>query len=480
MKMRRNAESLGAVHTHTHTHTHTSDLENKNKERNSKVIRKETVITAVVILVVIIIASSVCAGLAFARNEKAKVQESGNDGKVMQSTQVAEAEPASQGEQGGAQTETIIQTTQSAQTDAATQSEQGTQASELVDNENMTVQTDAEGKKVPVPRGYVGSQAAGENEISKGYVIYEGEEPVTDTNVADAQKTRNQYVWVPVPDVSKMYGTDSSGKKWGKLYYFATSSSNANYDATTGAYPNNWSETNGVIRILDSTGYREPDVLTYQNYDSNSYLKQYGLGSMTKHDLLLEMQKDFNNMINSVKKYGGFYIGRYETGDLNQEFAVVRKGNTNIASQTWYTMYKKCKKLKGANKQVETGMIFGSQWDRTLMWLVESGNKSIAEICNDSTSWGNYRNATFTYTNTSGGTSTKSNGSQTRIPTGSADYTKANNIYDLAGNVYDWTLEACDTYLRVCRGVNFVNDGGYPANDRSYYVPYNSVNVSRC
>ena len=107
----------------------------------------------------------------------------------------------------------------------------------------------------------------------------------------------------------------------------------ANYDATTGAYPNNWSEnSNGVMRISPSTGYREPDVLTGKTYDSDrSYLKQYGLGSMTRHDLLLEMQKDFNNMINSVKKYGGFYIGRYETGDLNQEFAVVRKGNTNIA-----------------------------------------------------------------------------------------------------------------------------------------------------
>ena len=269
-------------------------------------MRKETVITAVVILLVIIIASSVCAGLAFARNEKAKEQESGKDGEVMQSTQVAEAEPASQGEQG-AQTETIIQTTQN------------TQASELVDNENMIVQTDIEGKKVPVPRGYVGSQAEGENEIDTGYVIYEGEEPVTDANVADAQKTRNQYVWVPVPDVNKMYGTDSSGKKWGKLYNFATSSSNANYDATTGAYPNNWSEDiNGVMRISDSTyGYREPDVLS--SYDDNYYLKQYGLGSMTRHDLLLEMQKDFNNMINSVKKYGGFYIGRYETGDLNQD-----------------------------------------------------------------------------------------------------------------------------------------------------------------
>ena len=441
MKMRRNAESLGAVHTHTHTHTHTSDLENKNKERNSKVIRKETVITAVVILVVIIIASSVCAGLAFARNEEADVQ-----------------------------------------ADAVTQSEQGTQASELVDNENMTVQTDASGDKIPVPRGYVGSQAKGENEINTGYVIYEGEEAVTDANVAEAQKTRNQYVWVPVPDVSKMYGTDSSGKKWGKLYNFATSSSNANYDATTGAYPNNWSETNGVMSITRTSGsnsYREPDILT--DYDDNRYLKQYGLGSMTKHDLLLEMQKDFNNMINSVKKYGGFYIGRYETGNLSQDIAVVQKGNTDIASQTWYAMYKKCKKLKGANKQVETGMIFGSQWDRTLTWLIESGSKSIAEICDDSTGWGNYRNATFTYTNSSGGTSTKSQNLGTRIPTGSADYTKANNIYDLAGNVRDWTLEASSTYNRVCRGGGYSSYGdNEPANYRDNSGPNVSVGGRRC
>ena len=417
---------------------------------------------------VIIIASSVCAGLAFAHNEKTKVQESGKNGEVMQSTQVAEAEPASQGKQG-AQTETIIQTTQNAQADAATQSEQGTQARELVDNENMTVQTDAEGKKVPVPRGYVGSQAAGENKIDGGYVIYEGEDPVTDTNVADAQKTRNQYVWVPVPDVSKMYGTDSSGKKWGKLYVFATSSTNANYDAVTGTYPFNWSETNGVMSISDSTSYREPD-LTYKNYDSNSYLKQYGLGSMSKHDILLEMQKDFNNMINSVKKYGGFYIGRYETGNLGQDIAVIQKGNTDINYQTWYAVYKKCKTLKGANKKVETGMIWGSQWDRTLTWLIESGSKSIEDICSDSTSWGNYIDATFTYTNTSGGTSTKKQNSNTRIPTGSAYYTKANNIYDLAGNVDEWTMEAY-TYRnrtggRVYRGGSC---GGYGVNTSADY-----------
>ena len=372
--------------------------------------------------------------------------------------------------------ETASKSNQLTQTDVVTQGIQNAkavQSSERVDNENMTVQTDVKGKKVPVPRGYVGSQVDGENNIDTGYVIYEGEESVTDANVAKAQKTRNQYVWVPVPDVNKMYGTDSSGKKWGKLYNFATSSSNANYDATTGTYPNNWSETNGVMSITRTSGsnsYREPDILT--DYDDNRYLKQYGLGSMTRHDLLLEMQKDFNNMINSVKKYGGFYIGRYETGDLNQEFAVVRKGNTNINNQAWYTMYKKCKKLKGANKQVETGMIWGSQWDRTLMWLIESGNKSIAEICDYSISWGNYYDATFTYTNTSGETLTKSSGSGTIIPTGSTDYTKANNIYDLVGNVYDFTLEACNTNYRASRGSNF-NNYAYnnPADDLSSYYP---------
>ena len=396
-------------------------------------MRKETVITAVVILVVIIIASSVCAGLAFARNEEADVQ-----------------------------------------ADATTQRGQDAQASELMDNENMTVYEDAKFRKVPVPKGYVGSQVYGENNIDTGYVIYEGEEPVTDANVAEAQKTRNQYVWVPVSDVSKMYGTDSSGMKWGKLYSFATSSSNANYDATTGAYPYNWSEnSNGVMSISNTSNGREPDIITY--YDNDRYLKQYGLGSMTMHDLLLEMQKDFNNMINSVKKYGGFYIGRYETGNLSQDIAVVQKGNTDINYQTWYTMYKKCKKLKGANKQVETGMIWGSQWDRTLMWLVESKNKSIAEICNDSTSWGNYANATFTYTNTSGGTSTKSQNSGTRIPTGSADYTKANNIYDLAGNVLDWTLEANLTWSRGSRGGIYNYSGSYsPASYRGNGDPYDS------
>ena len=95
--------------------------------------------------------------------------------------------------------------------------ESKTQEIVLEDNKYMHVEIDASGEQVPVPNGFVGSKATGENEIDSGFVIYEGEEEVTDNNVADAQKIRNQYVWVPVPDISKFYGTDANGKKWGRI-----------------------------------------------------------------------------------------------------------------------------------------------------------------------------------------------------------------------------------------------------------------------
>ena len=64
---------------------------------------------------------------------------------------------------------------------------------------------------VPIPKGYVMSNVTGETEVKTGLVIYEGEEAVTDSNKEESQKTRNQWVWVPV-EPSEMYGTDENGK----------------------------------------------------------------------------------------------------------------------------------------------------------------------------------------------------------------------------------------------------------------------------
>ena len=356
----------------------------------------------------------------------------------------------------------------------------------LQNNEHMHVELDASGDKVPVPNGYVGSKVTGENEINTGYVIYEGEEEVNDTNKDEAQKSRNQYVWIPVPDISKFYGTDANGKKWGKLYEFTSgTSSDPLFDEVTGTYPNNWSESNGIIRINSKEDFREPDVVPTENgstvYDGDSRLKTLGLGARTTQEFLSQVESEFNRMLASVEKYGGFYIGRYETGNLSKETAVVQKGNNDMASQTWYTMYKRCKNLRGKNTNVETGIAWGNQFDRTLAWLVETGSKTKEQIADDSTSWGNYRNATFEYINSSGNTATKNKDSNTRIPTGSAEYTKANNIYDLSGNVWDWTMEAFFTYNRVLRGGSYghtVTDS--PAAYRGGYRPSYSYNDDGC
>ena len=350
----------------------------------------------------------------------------------------------------------------------------------LEDNKYMHVEIDASGDQVPVPNGFVGSSATGENEIDTGFVIYEGEEEVTDTNVADAQKTRNQYVWVPVPDPSTFYGTDANGKKWGKNYTFSTSTS-SQYNQVTGTRPNNWSESNGVMSISSTTSYREPDVVVKDGntgYDMDSRLRTLGLGAETTHEFLFQLEKEFNKMIDSVEKYGGFYIGRYETGNLNRAEVVVKKGNSSILNITWYDSYKKCKTLSNNNNNVVTGLIWGNQWDRTLMWLIECNTqnpetgKSKEEVISDSESWGNYPNST--------GEAETGHGS--RRPTGYNEAWKANNIYDLAGNVREWNMEADDTYLRGVRGGDFsLNFGSnYPPASLYNYNPTIIENYIGC
>ena len=290
-----------------------------------------------------------------------------------------------------------------------------------------------------------------------------------DINIFNLQKSVNQYVWVPVSEenLSRIYGVDANGKLWGKLYNYSS----------TGRTANNWTETSGVMSITSSTSYREPALVSI--YDKDSTL-QTDLGGMTAYEFLSELEENFYATIKSIKEHGGFYIGRYETGGLSGT-AVVRKMETDINNQTWYTMYEKTKELSGTNDNAITSMIWGSLWDETLQWLVDSGAKTsdgtqltYELIDSDSTKWGNYIiNSRFSYipadATTPDETATKR--WNTLIPTGSAEYTKVNNIYDLAGNVFDWTLEADSTVFRVRRGGSFEeHSSAAPAADRDSYI----------
>ena len=143
------------------------------------------------------------------------------------------------------------------------------------------------------------------------------------------------------------------------------------------------------------------------------------------------MQQEFEDMRESVERYGGFYIGRYETGGLSGT-AVVQKNNTDINNQNWYVMYSKSKTI-AQETQATSSMIWGCQWDATLRWFLESDDSDVVTYVTDSTGKGNYSGSSL------------SNG------TGSVDEYAVNNIYDMAGNVWDWTLEAFSSDFRISR-----------------------------
>ena len=158
------------------------------------------------------------------------------------------------------------------------------------------------------------------------------------------------------------------------------------------------------------------------------------------------MVAEYKAMSVSVKKYHGFWIGRYElTGTVDTP--TVKAGDVLTASSSeagnWYGLYKACQNVIKNNTDVKSTMIYGCQWDETMSWL----NKCGYNTDTDSSSWGNY--------------------SGSPINTGSVSTYKANEIFDLAGNYYDWTQEAHSTVNRVYRG-GFYNSSGsrFPAADR--------------
>jgi len=406
-------------------------LEKMSKVKKIKKISGITLIALVVTIVVLLILAGITISLVFSENGIiAKAREAAE-----KTNQAVINEQEQMNEVG-----TIIDNMLNGIGESTPPKPEGPEMPEGWDGNKVNAVESADKVVVPVPKGYTASSVATENKVSEGFVIYENtngedkKEEVNDNNKDTARTTRNQFVWVPVANPSEMYGTDKDGKKWGKLYEFSAS----------GITPLNWTEQDGVMSITATSGsdsYREPDVV-----DSDSS------NSIT----ISQLETEFNDMITSVEKYGGFYIGRYETGNLSQEKATVVKNNTDIGNQTWYSMYKKAKGI-AVNNNVTSSMIWGSQWDATMRWMYNSGNEEKKKYTYDSRGKGNYS-------------------SDSPIATGSIEAYAVNNIYDMAGNVSDWTIEAYSTVLRVTRGGNYSDDGSNgPASVRRSSNPTNSI-----
>ena len=150
---------------------------------------------------------------------------------------------------------------------------------------------------VPIPEGYyyVGGTKA------KGIVISD--------NIADNELDKgkenvrrdldgNQWVWVPVETPSSLYTTVAAGQK---------------LDGDTGVKTTKYTNSeiiSGITRGLprDTSSYREPDILTDSGLDDTNYATA-GFSSLA--NMAETMVSEYEEMIASLEKYKGFYIGRY-------------------------------------------------------------------------------------------------------------------------------------------------------------------------
>ena len=273
------------------------------------------------------------------------------------------------------------------------------------------------------------------NTLAKGVVI-------TDNTTAD------EYVWVPVPDISKFVRSD-----W-----------------------QNWS------------GSGEP-------------------GSPLSDYKELTTTEEYQAMYNSVRTYKGFYIARYEAGKPDgvsiktdgsvkpvskagkavwnnipwsesgmdpDDSSYAGDPNQNGAVKVARSVYP-----KDGNAKVVSTLIYGVQWDAAMRYIsditnaTQSGNPLYIKNSKEM-GWyaDNYISGNPTYQT---GKAMTQNGEVLNAPKG---------IYDLGGNVWEWTMEAIGTSYRALRGGSCVNYGdSNPASYRSNFTsnvtsPYYSFRVA--
>ena len=278
-----------------------------------------------------------------------------------------------------------------------------------------------DGKTAVIPAGYAISNTVAEQSIDNGLVIKKG---------------NNEWVWIPVANVTDLYTENTTNTEWilcgtsGESKVVSQYASKARTDVASDL-------TRTTPGTTDDPYYREPDTVVgsgteYDNVESN----WTAAGFTTLDDMATSLKDDYKNMIESVRKNGGFYVGRYELSSAGT------KKNQASLNANWYNSYKACKDIDSSG--VVTAMIWGCQWDQVCNFIHSSGDQ--VSLTN-SASYGNYSNSTVS-------------GHGTKQVTGYSDTWKANNIYDLAGNCWEWTQEADYSYYRAVRGGYCGSTGG--------------------
>ena len=304
----------------------------------------------------------------------------------------------------------------------------------LAQAEALMSTEDIEYNGVTIPKGFVPTKIVGEDSVDAEIVIIDG--------------SGNEYVWVEVP----------------KTIY-----KDSNYN------------TNG--EPSSSTDYSKIEACL------KAYTSDYSDASYSDTNPSFTIL--YQNMLKSVYKNGGFWIGRYEAGleegkNPRTSYVAIAENDKAVTKPNMYPYnWVRCGEAQTLAERmnydgVTSSLIYGLQWDLVLKFIETKKATAKDNLTTNSTAIGNYKNNLWNITNSKArysindgksftvGQKRKSEESAILLTTGADTSFSLMNIYDIAGNVLEWTREFCNASGPcVFRGGSYSNIGSNsPAKDR--------------
>lgn len=278
---------------------------------------------------------------------------------------------------------------------------------EITYETSYTIFKDVNGEQVPIPEGYIVSENSDENIVNKGLVI--------------SDSRGNEYVWISCT-------VDSSSNK-------------LQYKRTEWGVEKDGTDNSRAIK--DELTLKDIDV-TYSKTDTDNGINE---------EISKEIVAQINAEKESIKKYGGYYIGRYEVGKDNKT-AVIKAEQEPYVNIKWSKAYELAKGI-GGGEGATTYLCSSYSWDTAINFIQNTTGKNYAtSIIGFNGNWKSQE------VKDSSGKVIKPVNTAQRLNTGLT--TALCNIYDMGGNVGEFTTE-----LNPGTSETVVLRGGY----YNYYDP---------
>ena len=257
---------------------------------------------------------------------------------------------------------------------------------EITYETSYTIFKDVNGEQVPIPEGYIVSENSDENIVNKGLVI--------------SDSRGNEYVWISCT-------VDSSSNK-------------LQYKRTEWGVEKDGTDNSRAIK--DELTLKDIDV-TYSKTDTDNGINE---------EISKEIVAQINAEKESIKKYGGYYIGRYEVGKDNKT-AVIKAEQEPYVNIKWSKAYELAKGI-GGGEGATTYLCSSYSWDTAINFIQNTTGKNYAtSIIGFNGNWKSQE------VKDSSGKVIKPVNTAQKLNTGLT--TALCNIYDMGGNVGEFTTE---------------------------------------